>query len=657
MIEERCLKSIIKTSLFLPALLFAEPKVLDLFVGNEQIGTFLFTADNGQYIADENITYGKCSSENLSELGEYQESDEKLFLKPKKECLEKEVLSFRQQKKKYFKDSTSAFLNYSIAKRDDAASATLGSGVFAYDTLFYAQGTLSDKQKNKLENYFILKEFEESKIKLGSIYAASGSYLTDGYALEGVQFSPNKAMVQNGKAFDYQLVINDQSTVEIYNNDQIIQKLNLNAGIYNLRDLPISYFSNNIKIVVTDSFGNAKEIEVPFLYNPNILAKDGIDYNLAIGKNQKQEIQYSGFYRKGITDNFTAGYAFDTKRAALTADYLTALGKFGLQVDNDKNTAIDYSYSSGNYYIGAMQIIKDEKRDFRIDAGVSGELGNLSLKYHTNGQTLYGASYSKTLGKNLNLSINANLNETQNSYNIGARLIWNFGVGGRRNTLAYADTRKDDGQNKYIAASMPIMDENKGFGYEASYEKQTNNFGYESDRYKLSLKAKYQNNFWFNTQKIDNQTTQDFGVSGSIGCVVAEGVNCGLGDVVYPESSYLLEDRGLKRIPSYWTTDAKNKFTSTPVTLKSGQGYWLDPSLYKTITGTIKVNGEPYNEQTFKVGDQEYFTGLDGAFWIDGFIGKREDFIPQIPNTSCTVDFMNIDEELSEVQIDCKEQI
>jgi len=39
------LKSIIKTSLLLPALLFAEPKVLDLFVGNEQIGTYLFTVD------------------------------------------------------------------------------------------------------------------------------------------------------------------------------------------------------------------------------------------------------------------------------------------------------------------------------------------------------------------------------------------------------------------------------------------------------------------------------------------------------------------------------------------------------------------------------------------------------------------------------------
>lgn len=125
----------------------------------------MFTADNGQYIADENITYGKCSSKNLSRLGEYQESNEKLFLKPKKECLEKEVLSFRQQKKKYFKDNTSAFLNYSIAKRDDAASATLGSGVFAYDTLFYAQGILSDKQQNKLENYFILKELNVDKVE------------------------------------------------------------------------------------------------------------------------------------------------------------------------------------------------------------------------------------------------------------------------------------------------------------------------------------------------------------------------------------------------------------------------------------------------------------------------------------------------------------
>ncbi|MDX1808932.1 MAG: fimbria/pilus outer membrane usher protein [Sulfurospirillaceae bacterium] len=650
------MKHLTKAFLFLPIFLFAEPKVLDLFVGTEQIGTFLFTQDNGKYIADDNITFGKCSSKNLSDLGVYQESDEKLFLKPKRKCLSKEVLSFRQQKKKYFKDSTSAFLNYSIAQRDTGVSATLGSGVFAYNTLFYTQGTLSDKQENKLENYFILKEFEKKKLKLGSVYAVSGSYLTAGYALEGVQISPNKAMVQNGKTFDYQLVINDQSTVEIYNNDQIIQKLTLNAGIYNLRDLPISHFSNNIKIVVTDSFGNAREIDVPFLYNQNILAKDSIDYDFAIGKDEKQKMQYSGFYRKGITDNLTVGFAFDTNRTALTADYLSTLGKLGLQIDNKKNAAIDYSYSSENYYIGAMQILKDKKSDFRINAGVSGGFGNISLQFHTNAQTLFGVSYSKMLWKNLNLSINANFNNTDHTYNIGARFVWNFDIGSRRTTLTYANTSKDDGQSKYIATSMPIEDEHKGFGYEASYSKQTSDLGYTSDTYKASLKAKYQNNFWFNAQKISDQTTWDLGISGSIGCVVAEGINCGFGDVIYPASSYLLEDKELKRIPSYWTTDVKNKFTSTPVTLKSGQGYWLDPSLYKTITGTIKVNGKPYNEKTFKVGDKEYFTGFDGEFWIDGFIGKYEDFIPQIPNTSCKVNFMNKGKEPNEVQINCQEK-
>jgi len=643
--------------IFFSSLIFADTKILELFIGGDSIGTYMISDENGSLISDETVEFGSCISNNISSFTKSYEiiDDEKLYITPKKKCLETKELRFSQDDTHYFKKSSSIYLNYALARQNNLYSATLGSGLFSYDTLLYLQGRLQQQGTNSLENYFALKEFDEKKIKLGKIYATSGSFLTKGYTLNGVSFYQNTALVRNAKSFDYQLVINNRSTIEIYNNDKIVQKLTLDAGIYNLKELPITHFSNNIKIVMTDSFGNKKEIEVPFLYSSKILKEGFEDYSFSFGVNEQNTYQMAGYYRRGISKDFTAGFSFDSSNIALLLDYLTPLGKVGLHIDKKADTVLEYSYSKKNFYLSATNTYKEQENDFRLESGFNFERwGNLSLKYHQNGEKIYGADYSVTAAKNLNFTLNSSFNTTTDEYRVGAKLVWNFGYARKRFNLIASNTTYNDKDIKYLSASMPIIGD-EGVGFESSYEEQKDNWGYKTNRSRLSLQAKYKNDFWINTQKINDETATDYGVSGAVGCVFSQSINCGIGQNVYAESGFILNEHVLKYTPPYYNTTAHNKFNSTPITLKSGQGYWLDPSLYKSITGIITLNGKPYKENLFMLDGKEYFTGFDGEFWVDSFLGEMDQFAPKLKGATCSTQIMNIDEELYEVQINCME--
>jgi len=638
-------------------LLIADSKVLDIYIGGEMRGAYLFEDKNSTLISDEPIIFGNCKSNNILDIAESYiiKDDEKLLVTPLKKCLSEKDIFFSKRDKHFFKKSNSAYLNYALSNQNNNYSASLGSGIYAYDALLYFQGNLNQKD-SAIENYFILKEFDDKKIKFGKIYATSGSYLTTGYSLNGISFYQNSALTHNSNAFDYQLTVSNKSTIEIYNNDKLVQKLSLNPGIYNLKELPITYFSNNIKIVLRDSFGNEKEIVVPFLYNSKILKEGRDEYSLSSGVDEKNSFKIAGFYRKGITEKFTAGVSFDTNNAAFLSDYLTSIGKIGLHVDANKNTILEYSYSKSDFYFNASNTYKDRENDFRVEGGLNfNKWGNLSLKYHKNGETIYGADYILNASSNLNFTLNSSFNETKDDYRVGLRFAWNFNLSKRHLNLIASNTKYSTSNSRYISASMPISGD-EGIGFDANYDNKREKTGYSTKNSRLSIKAKYKNEFWINSQNLDNTTNIDYGLSGTIGCVFSNSINCGIGENVYPESGFILKEHTLKKATPYFNTMAQNQFNSTQITLKSGQGYWLDPTLYKNITGVILLNGKPYEESTFVVNNKEYFTGYGGEFWVENFINDMDSFVVQIPNTICFTKFLNIDEELNEVQINCKEK-
>jgi len=570
----------------------------------------------------------------------------KLFIIPKKSCLKKKTISFSKNNDYDFIDSKSIFLNYSIVKNQDYA-LNLGSGLFYKDTLLYLQDSFINN-KNKLQNYYVLKEFNNKYLKIGKIYATNNSYFINGYTLDGVQFGTNKAIVNNTKRFNYELIITSKSKVEIYDNNRLIQKFSLDTGIYNLKDLPLLYTSNNIKIIVTDSFGKQREILVPFLFSRNILKEKTDEFQISLGKdkNSGQRV-LTGYYKRGITKSLTTGLSFDKDNISLNNIYLSKFGQFGIEVDKTKDIAINYNYTGSNYFFSIFKALK--KEDLRSTLGLNFErFGNISINYHKNDNEFYNVSYSKNFNK-YSFLVNYNKDLTNNNYKLLFQLKWNFEFKNRYSSLLTSHISSDTTDSNILDFNLPVLKDRQigGRGIIES-NKQANN-------YKLYLQGRFKNDFWINLQKQNNTNSNELGISGSIGCVYTNTLECALGKTIYPSESFIIEDNNLRIIPPYWTTKTSNKFASKKVTLKSGQGYKINLNKIKTITGTIFLDNEPYTEGYFFINGKKYFTGLDGSFWIENFEDNLSNLTPKIDNAKCKASkIMNIDEGLKEINFKCR---
>ncbi len=90
----------------------------------------------------------------------------------------------------------------------------------------------------------------------------------------------------------------------------------------NLKDLPLLYGSNKVKVVLQDDFGGREEFEVDMLFDDQILAEGVNDFSYQAGlpayfvgreKKYYKDNMSSLYHKYGLTDNVTlfANHAVD----------------------------------------------------------------------------------------------------------------------------------------------------------------------------------------------------------------------------------------------------------------------------------------------------------------------------------------------------------
>jgi len=109
------------------------------------------------------------------------------------------------------------------------------------------------------------------------------------------------------------------STVETFINGRSVQQTRLNPGTYDIRDFPFAQGANDVRLVIRDDTGRENVINFSLNFDRSLLARglaefgvftglestpgpDGVDYSDTLGA--------SGFYRRGLTDELTAGGNF-----------------------------------------------------------------------------------------------------------------------------------------------------------------------------------------------------------------------------------------------------------------------------------------------------------------------------------------------------------
>lgn len=182
-------------------------------------------------------------------------------------------------------------------------------------TANYTEFEATPLQRNETS---LVHDFEDQKmrLRLGDFSTAIQGFQTS-LPAGGVQFQkqlniyPDRGSV-NRKSTTLQ--IRKNSLMEVYINNILILRTRVGVGPYNLKDLPLLYGQNRVKIILRDDFGGVEESVVDLLFDDQILEKGVSDFNYQVGKpsyfllNERKYYpdNFSSFFHKyGLTDETT----------------------------------------------------------------------------------------------------------------------------------------------------------------------------------------------------------------------------------------------------------------------------------------------------------------------------------------------------------------
>ena len=132
------------------------------------------------------------------------------------------------------------------------------------------------------------------------------------------------------------------SAVEIEMNGQIVRRLQLNPGVYDLRDFPFTQGANNVRLSVIDDSGRSEVLNFNLFIDQTQLGAGlsefgvyaGVRAPLGVnGPRYSDDYIFSGYYRRGISDYLTLGAnaQFDANGRQFGSEVVlgTNLGTFG----------------------------------------------------------------------------------------------------------------------------------------------------------------------------------------------------------------------------------------------------------------------------------------------------------------------------------------
>lgn len=197
-----------------------------------------------------------------------------------------------------------------------------------------------------------------------------------------------------------EIFLDNRSTVRVLINGTQYQTFELDAGRYDLSNLPIQVGTNNVELRVRDSSGREQSIDFDYFFEPLSLPAGEEEYVFTAGfiaRDINFEPNYSddpvamGYYRKALSENLILGAAVEVSSdiqtlaaettivpqifpGALDAQIATSIGeetgvaarasyriRAGDSYANRKQFSVSFDYESSNYRtVGALFDADDE---------------------------------------------------------------------------------------------------------------------------------------------------------------------------------------------------------------------------------------------------------------------------------------------------------
>ena len=339
-------------------------------------------------------------------------------------------------------------------------------------TLFFAADALEGENDvfRRREVLFVRDNSEKAtRFAIGDINPFIRSFQTS-RPLAGISFSrqyssiqPFRRTVSTGRG---QLSLERDSTVEVYVNGVLSERLELRAGNYSLEDFPAAQGVNDVQLRIEDDLGRFIERDFSFFSNSQLLAEGLLDFGFAAGVPRSVSdtgfdyggsIVASGYVNYGLSDRITLGFNAQTRsnRVQLGSEAVfgTPIGAIGIEASASYFDDAPETLNPPNEYGHAFGL--SHRSNFKI--------GNTPIT--TNTSAIYQSEFFTGIGegipRNQKLVFSTNTTATlPNQYRIGA-------------TASLTTDHTGQGNSHRIAITGSKSFENFSINVSANYQSRT----------------------------------------------------------------------------------------------------------------------------------------------------------------------------------------
>ena len=196
------------------------------------------------------------------------------------------------------------------------------------------------------------------RVTIGDQYT-TGSYFQSSSSILGLSLAHNYSLVSD-KIFrpntSRSFTLTSPSSVEVMIDDNVVKRLNLDSGVYQLDDIPLNEGNNNITLKITDSAGVVSYINFDVTTGLDLFSKGDLKYQVFLGVpsqlNDKLYYNYdepliSGYLDYGVVEGWTIGVN------AQADNYLQQVGFKNIFASKIGQIAFENAFSMSDQVIGS----------------------------------------------------------------------------------------------------------------------------------------------------------------------------------------------------------------------------------------------------------------------------------------------------------------
>jgi outer membrane usher protein len=315
-------------------------------------------------------------------------------------------------------------------------------------------------------------------------------------------FRPDRTLASTSSR---SITLREGANVTVVVNGVTARVIRLERGVFNLSDLPLAQGANSIQLIIEDDAGGRRVVDFDFFEDFRLLAPGVDEFDVQAGIRSdidqagrqyfKNEPVFTGFYRRGISPQLTAGINIqatkDVQQAGIEATLGTAVGLFtfeGAASQSDRtgfghSQRIQYRYSSPlQQSRGAKRLdlsVEHRSRNFAgastagllnaiswrlsarysqpITETITAAIGADYSKFRAGGGERYGISGSATwaVGPRTSVSMSAGYDDQEKAF---FGLSFNHRFGYSSNLAGRYDSRQDQANLSYNYSPFKSLD-------------------------------------------------------------------------------------------------------------------------------------------------------------------------------------------------------